>query len=101
MSGKRTIRLGNRRIPVPGHVVVRVCLGILLLLGGFLWFLPLLGAWMLPLGLLVLSVDFAIARRLRRKGEVTVVPLYRRLKLWWQARRANRAAKSGDGSKEK
>ena len=93
MSGKRTIRLGNRRIPVPSHVVVRVCLGILLLLGGFLWFLPLLGAWMLPLGLLVLSVDFAIARRLRRKGEVTVVPLFRRLKLWWEARRANRRHK--------
>jgi hypothetical protein len=73
-------------------VVVRVCLGILLLLGGFLWFLPLLGAWMLPLGLLILSVDFAIARRLRRKGEVAVVPLYRRVKLWWAARRANRSA---------
>ena len=101
MSGKRTIRLGNRRIPVPASLVVRVGLGILLLLGGFLWFLPLLGAWMLPLGLLILSVDFAIARRLRRKGEVKVVPVYRRLKLWWQARRANRAGRKSDGPKEK
>ena len=101
MSGKRTIRLGNRRIPVPSHVVVRVCLGILLLLGGFLWFLPLLGAWMLPLGLLILSVDFAIARRLRRKGEVAVVPVYRRVKLWWEARRANRAARKSEAPKEK
>lgn len=42
---------------------VRIGLGILLLLGGFLWFLPILGLWMVPLGLLVLSVDFPWARR--------------------------------------
>ena len=97
MNGKRTIRLGNRRIPVPGSVILRIGLGILFLLGGFLWFLPLLGAWMLPLGLLILSVDFAIARRLRRKGEVKVVPFFRRLKQWWAARRANQTT-SHDGS---
>ena len=90
MNGKRTIRLGNRRIPVPSSLVLRIGLGFLLLIGGFLWFLPLLGAWMLPLGLLVLSVDFAIARRLRRRGEVKVVPLFRRLKLWWTGFRSRR-----------
>ncbi len=93
MNGKRTIRLGNRRIPVPSSVILRITLGILLLLGGLLWFLPLLGAWMLPLGLLVLSVDFAIARRLRRRGEVRVVPLYRRLKAWWEARKTRHKEK--------
>ena len=84
MKGKRTIRLGNRRFPVPSSMILRIGLGVLLLIGGFLWFLPLLGAWMLPLGLLVLSVDFAIARRLRRKGELWFVPAFRRLKArWW------------------
>ena len=93
MSGKRTIRLGNRRIPVPSSVIMRIGLGILLLLGGFLWFLPLVGAWMLPLGLLILSVDFAIARRLRRRGEVKVVPWFRRLKSWWKSCWTNRAGR--------
>jgi len=87
MSGKRTIRLGNRRIPVPSSMILRICLGILLLLGGFLWFLPLLGAWMLPLGLLVLSVDLPIARRLRRRAEIWVVPAFRRLQSWWASGR--------------
>jgi hypothetical protein len=93
MNGKRTIRLGNRRIPVPSSLILRIALGVLLLLGGFLWFLPLLGAWMLPLGLLVLSVDFAIARRLRRRGEVKVVPWFRRLKAWWEGRKTRHKEK--------
>jgi hypothetical protein len=37
--------------------IVRVPIACLLILGGFLWFLPILGLWMLPLGLLLLSVD--------------------------------------------
>ena len=90
MNGKRTIRLGKRRIPVPSSAILRIGLGILLVLGGCLWFLPLLGAWMLPLGLLVLSVDFAIARRLRRKGELWFVPAFRRMRAWWQSRRSGR-----------
>ena len=41
----------------------RTIIGFLLLLGGFFWFLPILGLWMIPLGLLVLSLDFPWARR--------------------------------------
>ena len=40
------------------------------MLGGLLWFLPILGIWTIPLGLIVLSADIAIIRRWRRKGEV-------------------------------
>lgn len=36
---------------------VRIPLGILLVLGGIFSFLPVLGIWMLPLGLLLLAVD--------------------------------------------
>jgi hypothetical protein len=43
--------------------IPRLILGILLLLGGLLGALPILGFWMIPLGLLVLSVDFRWARR--------------------------------------
>lgn len=46
---------------------VRVPLGILLCLGGVLGFLPILGFWMLPLGLGVLAVDWPPARRLVEK----------------------------------
>jgi len=46
---------------------LRVPLGILLCLGGVLGFLPLLGFWMLPLGLGILAVDWPPARRLVEK----------------------------------
>jgi hypothetical protein len=47
----------------PSASWVRVPLGILLVLGGALSFLPFLGVWMLPLGLALLSLDFVLLRR--------------------------------------
>ena len=41
----------------------RQILGVLLLIGGMFWFLPVLGLWMIPLGLVILSVDFQWARK--------------------------------------
>jgi hypothetical protein len=66
----RSIRFGGRRVPLPGHPVIRILLGFLLLLGGLLGFLPVLGFWMVPLGLIVLAVDIPVARRIRRRLEV-------------------------------
>ncbi|MBI4920719.1 MAG: hypothetical protein HY834_03150 [Devosia nanyangense] len=43
--------------------LVRIPLAILLILGGIFSFLPILGIWMLPLGLLVLAVDIPPLRR--------------------------------------
>ncbi|HEY7638747.1 MAG TPA: hypothetical protein VH814_03400 [Steroidobacteraceae bacterium] len=40
----------------------RLPLGILCVLGGLLWFLPVLGLWLLPIGLLLIAQD---VRRLR------------------------------------
>lgn len=65
-----SVKFGGRRIPVPGHPVIRIILGSLLLVGGFLGFLPILGFWMVPLGLLILAVDIPMARRLRRRIEI-------------------------------
>ncbi|MFT5258458.1 MAG: hypothetical protein ACI9J2_000790 [Saprospiraceae bacterium] len=45
------------------HFSLRWVLGLSLIVGGILWFLPILGAWMLPLGLLMLAPDFKWARR--------------------------------------
>jgi hypothetical protein len=44
----------------------RVTIGVLFLLGGFLWFLPVLGIWMVPLGLIVLAFDIPFMRRWMR-----------------------------------
>ncbi|WP_407061690.1 hypothetical protein [Aureimonas sp. SK2] len=44
--------------------------GIAFIIGGFLSFLPVLGIWMLPLGLLILSIDLAFVRRMRRRTDV-------------------------------
>ena len=45
------------------HFSVRWVVGALLILGGIAGFLPVLGFWMIPLGLLVLAPDFKWARR--------------------------------------
>jgi hypothetical protein len=42
---------------------LRPPLGVLLVLAGALGFLPVLGFWMIPLGLAVLAVDFPAAAR--------------------------------------
>ncbi len=42
--------------------LLRLPLGILMILGGFLSFLPVLGLWMLPLGLLLLALDIPAMR---------------------------------------
>ena len=44
----------------------RVTIGVLFVLSGFLWFLPVLGIWMLPLGLIVLAFDIPFMRRWMR-----------------------------------
>jgi len=46
---------------------VRVTIGVLLIVGGILGALPVLGFWMAPLGLAILSVDYAWARRATNK----------------------------------
>jgi hypothetical protein len=42
----------------PSARLVRVPVGVLLVLGGIFSILPILGIWMLPLGLLLLAIDF-------------------------------------------
>ena len=44
------LRLGKYRIRLPRSRVARVALGLALLAGGMLFFLPVLGLWMLPPG---------------------------------------------------
>ncbi len=69
-----------RRWPSPARILI----GILLLLFGILGFLPVVGYWMIPLGLLVLSLDFLWARR----AYVTLLVWWRNCKRHWKAKRA-------------
>jgi len=82
MTRKHSIRLGKYRMPLPGSAIARIAVGILLILGGCVGFLPVLGFWMVPLGLVVLSIDLPFARRWRRRAEV-----------WWGNRRQARRDK--------
>jgi hypothetical protein len=52
---------------IPRSRLARSIVGLLLLIGGILGFLPVVGFWMIPLGLIVLSVDFPFVRRFRRR----------------------------------
>jgi hypothetical protein len=51
------------RMRKPGARWLRIPLGVLCTLASFLWFLPVLGIWMLPLGLLFLAQDIPFLRR--------------------------------------
>lgn len=68
-----TVRILNRRLRLPGNRAARTAIGGGLVAGGVLGFLPVLGFWMVPAGLVVLSVDSAAVRRLNRRATVAVV----------------------------
>jgi hypothetical protein len=57
-------------IRLPNHPIIRMVIGAALVILGIFGFLPILGFWMIPLGLVILSVDMPAIRRLRRKGTV-------------------------------
>ncbi|MDT8427605.1 MAG: hypothetical protein RQ757_02435 [Pseudomonadales bacterium] len=59
LSSYRLLRLGQRFLPP----ILRGVLGVLLTMLGFLGFLPVLGFWMIPLGLALLATDLPPLRR--------------------------------------
>ena len=75
------VRIGKMRVKLPRSKNGRRALGGALVAGSALSILPVFGLWMLPAGLLVLSVDSPRVRRFRRVNEVKVVR-------WWRSRQA-------------
>lgn len=71
------LELGKVHVPVPRTRIARVILGVGLIVGGIFGFLPVVGFWMLPLGVILLSHDLHIVRRWRR-----------RFSLWWVRRKS-------------
>jgi len=65
-AGRGEIGIGPKLFRLPQRAPMRIGLGLGLVAGGVLGFLPVLGFWMLPLGLLVLSQDLPAVRRWRR-----------------------------------
>lgn len=79
----RKINLLGREFRMPQSRRWRIAIGVLLMIGGVLGFLPILGFWMLPLGLVILSYEYAWVRRHRR-----------RVSVWWGRRRQKPAMKN-------
>ena len=59
------VQKATRWLRRPSSRLVRIPAGALLVGGGFLGMLPLLGFWMLPLGLILLAEDIRPLRRVR------------------------------------
>ena len=56
----KTFREKVSRLPKP----VRIIVGVLFVLLGLVGFLPILGFWMVPLGLAILAIDIPIVKKL-------------------------------------
>jgi hypothetical protein len=57
-------------MPLPRSRLLRISIGSVLVVLGTFGFLPVLGFWMIPVGLLILSVDIPRVRRWRRRFAV-------------------------------
>ncbi len=68
-----------------------MAIGILFIFFGLLGFLPVLGFWMIPVGLAILSVDIPAVRRWRRQFTV-------KFGLWLKQRFPSLAEKVGYGN---
>lgn len=77
------------RVRRPEARWVRIPLGIVLVLGGVFSFLPVLGIWMLPLGLLLLALDLVF---LQGPVNLAIVRGTRKWTIWNRARRDKKAA---------
>lgn len=78
----QVLRIGKWQFQLPRNRLWRTLLGVAFILGGIVGFLPVVGFWMIPVGLLILSNDIPMIRRWRRRLII------------WAGRRGNR---NGDG----
>lgn len=98
LENKAPDRLGRaiRWMRRPQARLVRIPLGILCILGSFLWFLPVLGLWFLPLGLLLIAEDVPFLRRPVGRMTLYLLDQWARVRAWWKnrKRRADRETAS-------
>jgi len=72
---RKEIKIGRYSIKLPVSRRSRIALGAALVVCGIVGFLPVLGFWMIPLGLFVLSIDIPIVGR-----------WWKKLQDWWERR---------------
>ena len=75
----------------PASRYFRIPIGVLLVLGGMFSFLPVLGIWMLPLGLLLLALDIAF---LRTPIAGTMIRATRKWQAWRRERKRRKTWRS-------
>lgn len=80
----RSAAAALHRLREPRARWIRIPAALLLMVGGVFSFLPVLGLWMLPLGLLLLAVDVPVLRRPMGKAILVV----RRRWATWKRKRA-------------
>jgi hypothetical protein len=66
---------------------VRIPIGVLFILGSMLWFLPVVGIEMLPIGLLLIAQDIPFLRRPVGQAILWLVGRWKALRRWWKGRR--------------
>ena len=74
------IKIGSYALNLPENRWARIGIGVSLVFLGLLGFLPVLGFWMIPAGLLVLASDIPAVRRFNRRATVAI-------KGWWIGRK--------------
>jgi len=87
MTAKKTNLVGKlRKLLSPDNLPrsrpLRIAIGVLLVLCGLVGFLPVLGFWMVPLGLGILAVDFPIARKALKKLQAVWDKAAQKFKKW-------------------
>jgi hypothetical protein len=71
----------------PDSRLIRIPVGLLLIIGGIFSFLPALGIWMLPLGLLLIAYDVPFLRRPVASFTMWVTQKWAAFREWLQHRR--------------
>jgi hypothetical protein len=69
---------------------LRILAGTLFILGGCLWFLPVVGLELIPIGLLFLAQDIPFLQAPVGRAILWTVHKYRAVAAWWKARRIRR-----------
>jgi hypothetical protein len=81
----------------PQARMVRIPLGILFIVAGFLWFLPVVGLECLPIGLLLIAQDVPFLRRPVGRMTLWLLDRWVQLRQWWAKRRAAARAQKREG----
>ncbi|HYI89457.1 MAG TPA: hypothetical protein VEY05_06100 [Beijerinckiaceae bacterium] len=86
-----------RRLRHPDARLIRIPIGLFCIVGGIFSFLPVLGIWMLPLGLLLIALDVPFLRKPVAYSTIWGMGKWASFRLWLARRwRSSGAAPTSD-----